>query len=141
MIWGIYHGSLLVIERLAKNFLGWRPTGIGGLIITFPFGHNRLDILPSRLRWADASVSTSAVWPRSRSHKLLQLRPVSNRRRSRLSCTGIFFAFAPLKGWERLRVNNDHAMGMQLTFALCSLAYSALLLAANSFNPFIYFRF
>ena len=54
---------------------------------------------------------------------------------------GLFFAFAPLQGWERLRVNNHHTMGAQLTFALCSLAYSALLLAANSFNPFIYFRF
>ena len=53
----------------------------------------------------------------------------------------MFFAFAPFDGWERLRVKSVHTMGIQLTFALCSLAYSALLLAANSFNPFIYFRF
>ena len=32
-------------------------------------------------------------------------------------------------------------MASQLTLSSLSLVYSSLLLAANSFNPFIYFRF
>jgi hypothetical protein len=32
-------------------------------------------------------------------------------------------------------------MASQLGFSSVSLVYSLLLLAANSFNPFIYFRF
>jgi alginate O-acetyltransferase complex protein AlgI len=54
---------------------------------------------------------------------------------------GTFFAFAPLDRLARLRFDNPAVMASQLTLSSLSLVYSSLLLAANSFNPFIYFRF
>jgi hypothetical protein len=54
---------------------------------------------------------------------------------------GIFFAFAPLDGVSRLRVDRPVLMASQLALSSVSLVYSSVLLAANSFNPFIYFRF
>jgi hypothetical protein len=54
---------------------------------------------------------------------------------------GTFFAFAPLDRLARLRFDNPAVMASQLTLSSLSLVYSSILLAANSFNPFIYFRF
>jgi alginate O-acetyltransferase complex protein AlgI len=54
---------------------------------------------------------------------------------------GTFFAFAPLDRLGRLRFDSPAVMASQLTLSSLSLVYSSLLLAANSFNPFIYFRF
>ena len=53
---------------------------------------------------------------------------------------GVFFAFVPLDRLSRLRLDRPD-MASQLCFSGLSLIYSSLLLAANSFNPFIYFRF
>ena len=54
---------------------------------------------------------------------------------------GAFFAFAPLERLSRLRFDRPGVMASQLALSGASLAYSLLLLAANNFNPFIYFRF
>ncbi len=35
VLWGIYHGVLLIIERIIKNRFGWTMKGIGGQIVTF----------------------------------------------------------------------------------------------------------
>lgn len=53
----------------------------------------------------------------------------------------LFFAFAPLDRLSPLRTDRPLLMIQQLGFSVISLCYSSLLLAANSFNPFIYFRF
>ena len=141
VIWGIYHGSLLVIERLAKGLLGWHPSGTAGVIAAFllvtigwvffratSLGQ-ALDYLQAMFGLGAATGGYYSVASYLTSDILLYL------------ALGLFFAFAPLEGWSRLRVKSFHTMGIQLTFALCSFAYSTLLLAANSFNPFIYFRF
>jgi hypothetical protein len=54
---------------------------------------------------------------------------------------GSIFAFVPFDRLGQLRFDRPGVMASQLAFSLFSLAYSAILLAANSFNPFIYFRF
>ena len=54
---------------------------------------------------------------------------------------GTFFAFAPLDRVAHLRFDRLAVMASQLGLSCLSLVYSSILLAANSFNPFIYFRF
>jgi hypothetical protein len=54
---------------------------------------------------------------------------------------GLLFAFMPLQRLYRLRYDRPGLLMVQLGGASLSLVYSLLLLAANSFNPFIYFRF
>jgi hypothetical protein len=53
----------------------------------------------------------------------------------------VFFAFAPLSRLAWLRFDRPALMAPQLGFSAVTLAYASLMLAANSFNPFIYFRF
>jgi hypothetical protein len=57
------------------------------------------------------------------------------------AAVGVFFAFAPLERLSQLRFDRPGVMASQLAFSGASLAYSLLVLATNSFNPFIYFRF
>jgi alginate O-acetyltransferase complex protein AlgI len=54
---------------------------------------------------------------------------------------GSIFAFVPLDRLGALRWDRIGVLASQLTLSIVSFAYSAILLAANSFNPFIYFRF
>ena len=54
---------------------------------------------------------------------------------------GLFFAFAPLDRLSRVRFDAPLLMVQQLRLAVVCLVLSLLLLATNSFNPFIYFRF
>ena len=54
---------------------------------------------------------------------------------------GLFFAFVPFETLWRLRFDRPLMMMQQLGLSIVSLIYSSLLLATNSFNPFIYFRF
>jgi alginate O-acetyltransferase complex protein AlgI len=54
---------------------------------------------------------------------------------------GSIFAFVPLDRLGTLRWDRIGVLGSQLMLSIVSFAYSAILLAANSFNPFIYFRF
>jgi alginate O-acetyltransferase complex protein AlgI len=54
---------------------------------------------------------------------------------------GSFFAFVPLDRLGALRWDRIGVLASQLTLSIVSFAYSTILLAANSFNPFIYFRF
>ena len=35
VVWGLYHGLLLVLERLADTQLRWRPSGWPGIAMTF----------------------------------------------------------------------------------------------------------
>ncbi len=35
VIWGIYHGMLLIIERFASTTFGWRPSGLPGVVVSF----------------------------------------------------------------------------------------------------------
>jgi hypothetical protein len=52
-----------------------------------------------------------------------------------------FFAFVPFERLSKLCFDHPATLAWQLGFSGASLLYSMLLLAANSFNPFIYFRF
>ena len=53
----------------------------------------------------------------------------------------VIFAFAPFERLYRLRFDRPGVLATQLGLSSASLVYSSLMLAANSFNPFIYFRF
>jgi hypothetical protein len=55
--------------------------------------------------------------------------------------SGVIFAFAPFERVFRLRFDRVGVLATQLGLSSISLVYSLLLLAVNSYNPFIYFRF
>ena len=141
IIWGLYHGSLLVIERLAGTYLHWRPSGLPGVAASFflvmvgwvffraPTLDAALHFLAAMFGFGTATESYYSVASYLSPDILCYL------------ALGLIFAFAPLETLSRLRLDRIGVMALQLLFSLLSLAYSMLLLSANSFNPFIYFRF
>jgi alginate O-acetyltransferase complex protein AlgI len=141
VVWGLYHGLLLIIERFADTKLHWRPSGLGGIVLSFAL---------VTIGWVffRASTVTDAVHYLS---AMFFFGAAGREYRSLASyltpdiqfylAIGLFFAFAPLQRLSWLRVDRPLVMAQQLGFSALSLTYSSLLLAANSFNPFIYFRF
>ena len=139
--WGLFHGLLLILERFAHTQWNWRPSGVFGVAASFVlllFGWVlfRSPTLPVAGRYLAAMVL---------------LGPHAGGITAALSgltpdvvfylALGTFFAFAPLDHVSRLRFDRPAVMASQLGFGSLSLVYSSILLAANSFNPFIYFRF
>jgi alginate O-acetyltransferase complex protein AlgI len=141
IVWGLYHGALLIVERIADGRLQWRPSGLPGIAVTFALV--TIGWVFFRAPTLDVALDYLAA--------MFLLAPPATEYHSALSnltpdiicylAAGLFFAFAPLDRLSRLRFDRPGIMASQLGFATVNLAYSSLLLAANSFNPFIYFRF
>jgi alginate O-acetyltransferase complex protein AlgI len=141
IVFGLFHGSLIVLEHFANRWFGWRPSGPFGFIWTFGlvlismvfFRSPSLDVamhyLEAMFGMGVAVSDVDAVMRYLTPDILLYM------------ALGAFFSFAPLERLSRLRFERPAVMASQLGLSSASLAYSSLLLAANSFNPFIYFRF
>jgi alginate O-acetyltransferase complex protein AlgI len=139
VIWGLYHGSLLILERYAH--LRWRPAGLIGIAVTF--------VLVT-IGWVFFRAPTLAAAGHYLSAMFLLGPPVGDYRPIATYLTpdtlaylvlALIFAFAPMERLYRLRFDRFAVLAAQLGLAAACLVYSSLLLAANSFNPFIYFRF
>ncbi len=139
--WGLYHGLLLILERFADTRLHWRPSGLPGIALTFVLVTIGWVIFRSpTLASAGQYIATMfLIVPHA-----LQVAPLTAYLTSQTACyvtLGVFFAFAPLDSLSRLRFDRPATLASQLGLSSVSLLYSSVLLAANSFNPFIYFRF
>ena len=141
IVWGLYHGLLLILERFADMQFRWRASGVFGVAMSFVL----VTIGWVFFRSPSLTVATHYL------AAMFLLGPQTGDVPSTISkstpeiicylAIGTFFAFAPLDRLSRLRLDRSAVMVLQLTLASVSLVYSSALLAANSFNPFIYFRF
>ena len=137
IVWGLYHGGLLMAERVLAG-RGIVPKGIAGMLLTFAlvtFGwvFFRAPTLGEAVDHVQAMLGMGVPMAR-----------------------GLPFAFGPDQ-WtllvvaavcavfpvERLKDLGAPALrhGVAASFAVLALAYSGMLIAANGFHPFIYFRF
>jgi alginate O-acetyltransferase complex protein AlgI len=141
VVWGLYHGLLLSIERVLDAQLGWRPRGTAGIVLTF---------MLVTIGWVffRASDLTAAVhylaamfFINGASATTLRVGTYLTRDVQAYVVAALIFAFVPFERLRRLRFDRVAALVGQLSLSGASLAYSSLLLATNSFNPFIYFRF
>jgi alginate O-acetyltransferase complex protein AlgI len=141
IVWGLYHGFLLILERAGASWLRWQPSGLSGTAMTFILVTIGWVFFRSPTLAAASDYLTAMFLlgpePSGFTPALSYLTPD-------IICylaIGAFFSFAPLDRLTRLRLDHPGVLASQLGFAMMNLAYSSLLLAANSFNPFIYFRF
>lgn len=141
IVWGLYHGLMLSLERVARSGFGWNPSGRAAVAVTFVlvtvgWVFFRAPTLGAAMQFLGAMffVGESAAIVQS---PFVLLPPDS----LCYFAIALFFAFVPFERLSRLRVDGPILMVPQLGFSLVCLAYASLLLAANSFNPFIYFRF
>lgn len=141
VVWGLYHGLLLIIERSAYTRFRRRPSGLLGIafsfvLVTIGWVFFRAPTLAAAAHYLSAMFYFGAAAGQSPSLAVYLTPDVQC-----YLALGLFFAFAPIDRLSWLRLDRPLVMAQQLAFSAASLIYSLLLLAANSFNPFIYFRF
>lgn len=142
VVWGMVHGALLVIERIARLQFGFVPSGFSGWAIT---------LLLVMMAWVffrcntvDAAIAhLAAMW--GFGHATEQIYSVAfylTPDKMFFLAVGFLIALLPV---ERYLAAIDFsaqrpAVWMRLGAILC-FVYSVAMIAANGFNPFIYFRF
>jgi alginate O-acetyltransferase complex protein AlgI len=141
IVWGLYQGLLLILERFVYMKFRRRASGVVGVAMSFVL------VTVGWVFFRSPSLTVAAHYLAA----MFLLGPQTGDMPSTISkatpeiicylAIGIFFAFAPLDRLSRLRLDRPAVMVLQLALACASLVYSSVLLAANSFNPFIYFRF
>ena len=141
VVWGLYHGGLLVAERFLHNRFRWRASGIAGgalafALVTIGWVPFRIDDPGTALAVLRAMFLGAAAGPVDY--------PLSYYLSPDVVFylgVGLAFAFIPTDRLRSLRFDRISVLGGQLGFGMASFAVAAVQLAANSFNPFIYFRF
>jgi len=142
VIWGAYHGSFLVLERL---FLGKWLSGLGrfSVLYTFPvvlvgwvffktenFGH-----AAAYLHTMFSSVAGNVRWHPDREYFVILV-------------IAFFFSFFTLSGAgekiQNIVYYKDYTLPMHFVMIICAFVLCILSTASitqSTFNPFIYFRF
>jgi alginate O-acetyltransferase complex protein AlgI len=140
LIWGLFHGAILIAERVLKQIGGIELSGLVGWSVTIflvmiGWVFFRSDSLAHALGHLEAmfafqrtAVSPLNVWTFLTPNQIVFL------------IAGVFFALAPLRlpDWA---TSSPLRQGLVSAGSLACFAYSLTLIAANGFNPFIYFRF
>jgi alginate O-acetyltransferase complex protein AlgI len=140
VIWGLYHGALLVVERLYRTYWGELPRGffawattlllvmIGWVIFRAPTLAHAIAYLSALFGLGgneSGYVLTSSLGP----EQMIAL------------AVGLFCSLVPFESASWRLSGSSPAIAGKAVFALAVLSYAIALLAVRSFNPFIYFRF
>ncbi|MFA5828064.1 MAG: MBOAT family O-acyltransferase [Candidatus Shapirobacteria bacterium] len=133
VVWGLYHGVLLVIERILKNKFHYEPKGIFSIILTFSLVSLGWIIFRSpTLSFAINYVKTLFAFS-DRLPPFYTLRYFIPPNVAFYLAIGLIFSFFPLT-----KPKNAYLRGLIiLTLTLISLSF----LSKISFTPFIYFQF
>jgi alginate O-acetyltransferase complex protein AlgI len=141
LVWGMYHGGLLVAERLYRNHVGALPNGPVAWGVTFLlvmigwvlFRAANLDQAGHFFMTMSGLAQPDAVY-----YGLLHfLTP----HKAFFALCGLAFAFIPFE-WFSWRMQGKPSVFVgKAVAALLVFLYGVVMLSANSFNPFIYFRF
>jgi alginate O-acetyltransferase complex protein AlgI len=141
LVWGMYQGGLLVAERLYRNHVRALPEGPVAWLCAF------LLIMIGWVFFRSTSLSQAE-------HFLMTMfglvRPevvyyglpyfLTPHTAFFIAC-GLAFAFIPFEGFVWRMEGPPLAFLGKAVGALLVFIYGVLMLSANSFNPFIYFRF
>jgi alginate O-acetyltransferase complex protein AlgI len=141
LVWGLYQGELLVAERLFRNHVGPLPNGPVAWFFTF------LLVMIGWVLFRAANLGQAAHFiitmfgianPDFAYYGLLYfLTPHS----AFFALCGLAFAFIPFE-WFSWRIEGKPiAIATKAAAALLVFLYGVVMLSANSFNPFIYYRF
>jgi alginate O-acetyltransferase complex protein AlgI len=141
VIWGLFHGALLIIERVLRQQWNVVPSGLVGQVWTL------LMVLVGWVFFRSTSLSQAMAFLGHMTllagHKAgiptaINFLPPD---RALYLLLGIVIALTPL---QRLFVGSVSTLPTAAAARLASLllfVYTVIQLSANTFNPFIYFRF
>jgi len=144
VIWGVYHGSLLVVERLLNDRFGFRPRGIGG---------NALMLLLIMIGWVffrspsfdSAGDFLMALFGAAQlsGHQYFTLGYYLDAGMLTYLLIGCLIALIP---YEKVRLLFNRMEPYKLALAKGTASafvifYAVLMLSKTQFTPFIYFQF
>lgn len=143
VIWGIYHGGLLVIERLNRNTVGLSIPAV----LSWP-----LTMLLVMIGWVFFRAGTMthafqilrAMLGLGSATSVYDIAAFITPDKIVFFAIGVVVALLPVewrtRSWE-VAERGPMVRAVQQCAAVLMFVYSAALIAANGFNPFIYFRF
>jgi len=140
ILWGLYHGMLLIFERVAARWTAWRPSaGLGWFysIVAVMIGW----VLFRATDVAHAVSYVGAMFDVRRLTLSPEFVYVLTSDKAAYLTLGVFLALVPYEWFLTFRNRQyDFPIGL----GLCSLAvtaFSIVLMSVNGFSSFIYFRF
>ena len=142
VIWGVYHGILLVIERLLRNSYDFETKGLIGNVVTMLFVtigwiFFRADGLPQA--WAFLGhmfgLSTGPQTTVAGVGFYLQSAPVF------MLFAAVLFSCLPVEKSSSINFNTLSWTLARSCVIVFLMLLSSAILATSAFNPFIYFRF
>jgi alginate O-acetyltransferase complex protein AlgI len=140
VVWGLYHGALLMAERVEHQNFGLDPRGPLGQAWTF------LAVVVGWVFFRSTSISQAVTFlremtflrePHDVQFGVVNFLPPD---KAFYLATGLALALVPLE-LPRLTAPHTVTLATQRLAILALFLYSILLLSTNTFNPFIYFRF
>jgi len=142
IVWGLFHGSLLVIERLMHKHGGFEPSGLVGWAVTFILVMIGWVLFRSESVGA-ALAHLAAMFGNGRATEdIYSVAFYLTPDKMVFLSVGVLISLFPL---ERVRWLVDILAARGKIWAkagaLACFVYSLSCIAANGFNPFIYFRF
>jgi alginate O-acetyltransferase complex protein AlgI len=141
IVWGMLHGSLLVVERLCVRWTGFAPHGwLGWAYTVFAVMMSWVFFRAETFSGAVAYLrilflGNDAVPP------LTNLFIVLPRDKAFYMVLGILVAIFPFEALKTERMNRTAYLSLEAAFCTVLLVFSAMQLSVNGFTPFIYFRF
>src|SRR5262249_31191448 len=137
VVWGLYHGALLVIERLYQQYFGTLPRGALAwgatfLLVMIGWVLFRSPTLPDAVHYIavlfGAIQHEEAIWSQSflSGEKIIVLG------------AGLFFSLAKFDSYDWTLDGSRLSVALKGSAALLVFTYSIMLLSFRSFNPFIY---
>jgi alginate O-acetyltransferase complex protein AlgI len=138
IVWGLYHGLLLVLERLGRQWFALSIPGpiawvytivavmIGWVIFRAESLPHAMSFLKAMFDFSTAQSDTSFALPPDKLVYLL---------------AGAAIACVPFAGRFRFSSGEYNFSIIQGACSVALLAYSAAVMSVSNFNPFIYFRF
>lgn len=142
VIWGIYHGCFIILERVFKNKLTLRlPSFLKGAwtftIVMFGwvlFRSPSLDVA-----WAFILKMLYVTEPTS--FQYFEVGFFLHTKLLVFLIAATFFALFPVEKIRVIDFNKPAVFGIRIVLSVTLFFYSATVLASAGYNPFLYFRF
>lgn len=145
VVWGIYHGMLLIIERVLKKRYGYEGRGFSGVTLTFiltviGWVIFRCESLEKTVVFFNAM--SSKVGPNGFIEDLTNLGYFIDPIFLVSLAAAICFSFIPFgDSVQKARAVEKRFMLRESVAAVLLLVLGTMFLVNNSYKPFIYFRF
>jgi len=141
IVWGLYHGLLLIIERVLADRYRFVPQGyiaqvvafffvlIGWVFFRAPTLANAAHYLSVMAGFDQGNAAYFSVYFYLTGDKIAAL------------IAGTILAIFPFERYKWIFAETWSSLAVRGGLSIMCLLYSAGLIAANGFNPFIYFKF